>query len=406
MRTFHRCCVLICLVLSSGCERSPADLRFVTPISPIDQKIATDFVDLLDRESAVRIELTPTPLSETLALDALASGTADIALVSNNMPFRKGIATVMPLYPTVLHIGYTGDANVMDGPEALKGSTVFAGPPGSASRLMFERIVKRLGLSEEDFSYVDVEDEIPDVVVVFAPISPDRLAEYPEFKLSSLGSPQGIGQGSLVDAAVLLNPTLRPFVIPVGTYGDATPEPVLTVAVDKMLVARTSLERLVVYDLINEIHRLRPAISAQRPGLFQDFSDDLDTGRSTFVLHPGTLAYLQRSAPSVYERYSGIAELAVTVLIALVGAIFAGIRFFRRRRKNRIDTFYSETIRLRNSVTEEGGLEERAAVIAKIRQLQNTAFELLIDEKLAADESFRIFVTLTNDVLQQLGVKQ
>ena len=406
MRTFHRCCVLICLVLSSGCERSPADLRFVTPISPIDQKIATDFVDLLDRESAVRIELTPTPLSETLALDALASGTADIALVSNNMPFRKGIATVMPLYPTVLHIGYTGDANVMDGPEALKGSTVFAGPPGSASRLMFERIVKRLGLSEEDFSYVDVEDEIPDVVVVFAPISPDRLAEYPGFKLSSLGSPQGIGQGSLVDAAVLLNPTLRPFVIPVGTYGDATPEPVLTVAVDKMLVARTSLERSVVYDLINEIHRLRPAISAQRPGLFQDFSDDLDTGRSTFVLHPGTLAYLQRSAPSVYERYSGIAELAVTVLIALVGAIFAGIRFFRRRRKNRIDTFYSETIRLRNSVTEEGGLEERAAVIAKIRQLQNTAFEMLIDEKLAADESFRIFVTLTNDVLQQLGVKQ
>lgn len=406
MRTFHRCCVLICLVLSSGCERSPADLRFVTPISPIDQKIATDFVDLLDRESAVRIELTPTPLSETLALDALASGTADIALVSNNMPFRKGIATVMPLYPTVLHIGYTGDANVMDGPEALKGSTVFAGPPGSASRLMFERIVKRLGLSEEDFSYVDVEDEIPDVVVVFAPISPDRLAEYPGFKLSSLGSPQGIGQGSLVDAAVLLNPTLRPFVIPVGTYGDATPEPVLTVAVDKMLVARTSLERSVVYDLINEIHRLRPAISAQRPGLFQDFSDDLDTGRSTFVLHPGTLAYLQRSAPSVYERYSGIAELAVTVLIALVGAIFAGIRFFRRRRKNRIDMFYSETIRLRNSVTEEGGLEERAAVIAKIRQLQNTAFEMLIDEKLAADESFRIFVTLTNDVLQQLGVKQ
>ena len=406
MRTFHTRCVLICLVLLTGCARSPADLRFVTPISPIDQKIATDFVDLLDRESAVRIELTPTPLSETLALDALASGTADIALVSNNMPFRKGIATVMPLYPTVLHIGYTGDANVMDGPEALKGSTVFAGPPGSASRLMFERIVKRLGLSEEDFSYVDVEDEIPDVVVVFAPISPDRLAEYPEFKLSSLGSPQGIGQGSLVDAAVLLNPTLRPFVIPVGTYGDATPEPVLTVAVDKMLVARTSLERLVVYDLINEIHRLRPAISAQRPGLFQDFSDDLDTGRSTFILHPGTLAYLQRSAPSVYERYSGIAELAVTVLIALVGAIFAGIRFFRRRRKNRIDTFYSETIRLRNSVTEEGGLEERAAVIAKIRQLQNTAFELLIDEKLAADESFRIFVTLTNDALQQLGVKQ
>ena len=406
MRTFHTCFVPICLVLLTGCARSPADLRFVTPISPIDQEIAADLVDLLDRESTVRIELTATPVSETSALDALASGTADIALVSNNMPFRNGITTVMPLYPTVLHIGYTENANVMDGPEAIKGSTVFSGPPGSASRLMFERIVKRLGLSEEDFSYVDVEDVIPDVVVVFAPISPDRLAEYPEFRLSSLGPPQGIGQGSLVDAAVLLNPTLRPFVIPVGTYGDATPEPILTVAVDKMLVARAGLERSVVYDLINEIHRLRPAISAQRPGLFQEFSDDFDTDRSTFVLHPGTLAYLQRSAPSVYERYSGIAEVAVTVLIALIGVILAGIRIFRMRRKNRIDTFYSETIRLRNSVTEESGQEERTAIMAKIRKLQNTAFEMLIDEKLAADESFRIFVTLSNDLLQQLDDKR
>ena len=378
-------------------------MRFVTPISPIDQEIAADFVDLLDRESAVRIERTSTPLSETSALDALASGTADIAIVSNNMPFRNGITTVMPLYPTVLHIGYTENANVMDGPEAVKGSTVFAGPPGSASRLMFERIVKRLGLSEEDFSYVDVEDVIPDVVVVFAPISPDRLAEYPEFRLSSLGSPQGIGQGSLVDAAVLLNPTLRPFVIPVGTYGDATPEPILTVAVDKMLVARAGLEWSVVYDLINEIHRLRPAISAQRPGLFQEFSDDFDAGRSTFVLHPGALAYLQRSAPSVYERYSGIAEVAVTVLIALVGAILAGMRIFRMKRKNRIDTFYTETISLRNSVTEGSGQEERAAVITKIRKLQNTAFEMLVDEKLAADESFHIFIILSNNVVQQLG---
>ena len=406
MRSLHTCFVLIGLVLLSGCARSPANLRFVTPISPIDQEIVADFVDLLDRESAVRIERTSTPLSETSALDALASGTADIAIVSNNMPFRNGITTVMPLYPTVLHIGYTENANVMDGPEAVKGSTVFAGPPGSASRLMFERFVKRLGLSEEDFSYVDVEDVIPDIVVVFAPISPDRLAEYPEFRLSSLGSPQGIGQGSLVDAAVLLNPTLRPFVIPVGTYGDATPEPILTVAVDKMLVARAGLERSVVYDLINEIHRLRPAISAQRPGLFQEFSDDFDAGRSTFVLHPGALAYLQRSAPSVYERYSGIAEVAVTVLIALVGAILAGMRIFRMRRKNRIDTFYTETISLRNSVTEGSGQEERTAVITKIRKLQNTAFEMLVDKKLAADESFHIFIILSNDVVQQLGENQ
>jgi len=242
-------------------------------------------------------------------------------------------------------------------------------------------------------------------VVVFAPISPDRLREFPDFRLVSLGPPQSVGQGSLVDAATLLNPQLRAFVIPLGTYGDATPEPILTLAVDKILVARRDLDRSVVYDLVNEVLRLRPALSAHRPGLFENMSGDFDASRSTFVLHPGVQSFLQRDAPSVYERYSGVAEVAVTVLIALASAILAGIRIFRMRRKNRIDTFYSETIRLRNLVTRDTSEVERKSIVGKVRDLQNTAFEMLVDEKLAADESFRIFITLSNDVIDQLGDK-
>lgn len=173
-----------------------------------------------------------------------------------------------------------------------------------------------------------------------------------------------------------------------------------------MLVAREGLELSAVYDLINEIHRLRPAISAQRPGLFQNFSDEFDTSRSTFILHSGTLAYLQRSAPSVYERYSGIAEVTVTIFIALASALFGGVRLYRMRRKNRIDNLYSETMRLRHSVNEESNEEERASVITKIRALQISAFEMLVSEKLAADESFRIFVTLSNDALEPLEEKR
>jgi hypothetical protein len=167
-------------------------------------------------------------------------------------------------------------------------------------------------------------------------------------------------------------------------------------------VAREGLDQSTIYDLINELKRLRPALSAQRPGLFQNFSDNFYTNHSTFVLHPGTLAYLNRSAPSVYERYSGVAEVMVTILIALVSLVLAGVRIFRMRRKNRIDTFYSETIRLRNSVNSESSQVERSKACAEVRALQNTAFDLLVHEKLAADESFRIFITLSNDVLEQL----
>jgi hypothetical protein len=205
---------------------------------------------------------------------------------------------------------------------------------------------------------------------------------------------------------VLLNPHFRPFIIPVGTYGELTKEPVVTIAVDKILVARADLDSTVVYDLINEILRLRPALAAKRPGLFQQLSDDFDTSRSTYIVHSGTQAYLQRTAPTIYERYSGVAEVVVTLIVALGSALIAGVRIFNMRRKNRIDGFYSKTIALGRSVTATSTAEERERVLQEVRDLQNNAFDLLVDEKLAADESFRIYVTLSNDVMRRLGASE
>jgi len=395
--------ITICFAALSACERNPHELRLVTPLGLIDRGIVEDLEELFDDESVVSVQLTDEALSEEAALDAVSSGQADLALISNNLEFRQDIATVMPLYPTVLHIVRRKGSDRPEGPDMLRGAVVYAGPEGSASQLVFENMVKRIGLSDDEYRYTSSLDDIPDVVIVFAPISPERIAEYPDFLLSSMGTPEDIGAGGIIDAAVLLNPHFRPFVIPIGTYKDSTPKPIATVAVDKILIARSDLDATIVYDLINEILRLRPALAAKRPGLFQQLSGDFDTSRSIYIVHPGTQAYLQRSAPDIYERYSGVAEVAVTLIIALGSALIAGVRIFRIRRKNRIDTFYLQTIALRRSVTDSTGPEELAQVAQQVRNLQNTAFDLLVDEKLSADESFRIFITLSNDVLRQLG---
>lgn len=410
IRNRHLLSFAACWALLSACDTGPHELRLVTPTEPVDRSIVEELGALLDDDAAVTVRLTSTPLSEEAALDAVQSGDADIALVSNNLPFRSDIATVMPLYPTVLHIGLREGSSDLRGLEMLRGATIYAGPLGSASRLIFERIAERMQLGPDEYRYVSGVEDFPDIVIVFSPISPERIEEirdlrkeFPDFTLSSMGTPQDIGTGNIVDAAVLMNPHFQPFVIPIGTYGELTREPVVTVAVDKILVARRGLDSAVVYDLINEILRLRPALAAKRPGLFQQLSDDFDTSRSTYIVHAGTQAYLQRSAPTVYERYSGIAEVVVTLIVALGSALIAGVRIFRLRRKNRIDRFYSQTIALRRSVNASSNHDDIQRAIGEIRQLQNRAFDLLVDEKLAADESFRIFVTLSNDALRQLG---
>jgi len=393
----------IAVLVIGGCEKSQTELRMVKPGSPIDSAIAEDIVELLGDEAEVTISLTDSGQSAESALDALGSGEADLALVPNNMPFRSGVYTVAPLYPTVLHIGYIGEREFDTNRDLFKGAKIFAGPEGSASRMMFDQYTARMKLTPADFSYATVAGERPNVIVMFAPISPDRLARFSNFRLVSSGSPADIGTGSAIDAATLLNPQLKPFVIPVGTYGDATPTPIVTVAVDMMLVARSDLSASVIYDLVRELSRLRPALASQRPGLFQRVQDDFNAGNSTFVLHPGLVAYLDRNEPGIYERYSGVAEVAVTLLVALFSAIFAGVRIFHMRRKNRIDTFYTDVISIRSALGDSSSRDEQAAAAQKIKALQNKAFELLVDEKLSADESFRIFISLSNDALRDLS---
>ncbi|MCH8249952.1 MAG: hypothetical protein IH913_10125 [Proteobacteria bacterium] len=395
MRRFSLIILLFVLLNLGSCGPGQEELRLVSPFAPVDRAIADDLSGLLDASYSTRLIVTGSSLSGEAALDAVASGAADIALVSNSLPFRNDIATVMPLYPTVLHIAYRKGRDASTGSALLRGAKIYAGPEGSASRTIFARIVDRLQLDVSAYDYVTDLTDHPDVVIVFAPISPELFLDYPDFRLFSIGS--------AVDAAVLLNPHFRPFVIPAGTYGETTAEAIVTIAVDKLLVTRNDLDSSVVYDLINDILRLRPALAAKRPGLFQQLSEDFDTSRSRFMLHAGTQAYLQRSAPTVYERYSGIAEVTVTLIVALGSALYAGIRIFKMRRKNRIDTFYTQTITLQRSVTDSTGSEELARVIKEVRSLQTTAFDLLVDEKLAADESFRIFITLSNDVMRQLG---
>jgi len=178
----------------------------------------------------------------------------------------------------------------------------------------------------------------------------------------------------------------------------------VTLAVDKMLVARRDVPATVIYDLIGEILRLQPALAASNPLLFHALDDDFDSTDSTFILHPGSLAYTRRDEPSVYERYSGIAEVAVTMFFALLSGVFAGVRIYNIRRKNRIDKFYSAAIALRQTIHESTPMDERRDAISRLRALQTEAFEMLVDEKLAADESFRIFITLSNDIIKELNV--
>lgn len=401
---------IISLLLMALCgapafAKRTADINLIVPSLQVDQVIAERIVELVSKESGLRINLVPLPDESMSTLDALEAGFGDIAFVPNTGVYREAVSTVIPLYPSVLHIVADQDRPSGNLEELFRDAVVYAGQQDSMPRQLVNRIIDGLELAPGDVSFVDDVDVSPDVIVLYAPIDRERVMNDPRLqnvKWFSFGAPEDIGNGSMVDLAVFLNPRLRPFVIPAGTFGNLTPEPVVTLAVDNLLVARSDLAESVIYDLYAEILRLRPALFSSRPELYQPIDERIAQSNFAYSLHSGALAYLKRDEPTFIERYSGVAEVVATIMVGLVSGMFAVLRIYRIRRKNRLDEFLVEVIKIRNSLQPQSSDDERAAATVKIRDLQDKAFELLVDEKLAADDSFRIFTELSNDTINRI----
>ena len=395
----------VVLLALAGCGLEDETLTMVKPRLGIDQQLAEEFARLFDEPGRVRIELVDNPNPELPGIEAVKNGLADLALTPNTAAYDPRIEAVVPLYPSVLHIAYRlmgGEhaETVQDAFGDLSSRTVFAGPPGAQSRVLLEAAAERDGIAPEEINYIQDPNGCAEVIVVYTavlPEVPEAIRACGEYRLFSLARPLDIGTGQALDSVTLMNPVLKPFVIPAETYDEMTPGPVVTLAVDNLLVASAELDETVVYDLLREVLRMKPALSATNPGLFHQLNDDFDTRGLSFVIHPGALAYLQRDEPDFYERYSGIAEVVVTLFIGLVSGLYGIWKIYSIRRKNRIDAFCREAIELRDQHLESGS--DAGKLVEAIKALQDRAYEMMIQEQLAADESFRIFITLTNDII-------
>lgn len=397
-------CALWAALVLSACGTEHHTLTLVKPRLAIDQQLAEEFARIFDADAPIRIELVDNPNPELPGIEQVKAGQADLALAPNTATYDPRVAAIAPLYPSVLHIAYRLEGGTEVSPDDLIGDlttrTVYAGPPGAPSRRLLEAAAGRDGVRPEDINYLEQGDGCGEVMVVYTAVLPEvpaAIRQCGDYRLYSLAVPSDIGSGGALDSITLMNPTLKPFVIPAETYEELTPEPVVTLSVDNLLVARADLEDPVVYDLLSEVLRMKPALSASKPALFHHLSDQFDASGLSFVMHPGALAYLKRDEPDLYERYSGVAEVVVTLMIGLISGIYGVWKLYSIRRKNRIDAFCREAFELRDQHL-SGSLDQGALVDA-LKALQERAYDMLIHEQLAADESFRIFIGLTNDIM-------
>jgi hypothetical protein len=169
-----------------------------------------------------------------------------------------------------------------------------------------------------------------------------------------------------------------------------------------LLVCRDALPRDTVFELARGLMARRADFSQQLPELFHTLTDRVDPLALKFPLHAGAADFVNRNDPGFLERYADLIAMLTYLVIAVATGVAGLLKWNDRRRKDRIDRFYAELLTIRAALR-GADAGQIAALRQRIDAIELEAWDLLIAEQLAADESFRIFHTLVAETRALAG---
>jgi hypothetical protein len=346
------------------------------------------------------IRMTQVKLDPSIsALAALVSDQADLSLVDNSTPFLSGIRVVLPVYRSVLHLLAREGLKPADPAQPFRGLTIHVANQSNAGYVFLDLATRRQGLSVDDYTLsttpVTNEASDTDLIIYFGPINPEQPSWYqPGYRLVSLDQQFPEQRQFYLEGIDFVVPQMDPIVIPPLTYLLPGNEgPIQTLAVDTLLVTRKSVPENLIYELARTLIEQKPRFTAIAPNLFAGINERFDPLELNFPLHRGTRRYLERDEPGLLERYAETINMLVYLVFLLLTGLVGLARWRAQRKKDRIDTFYTRVF----SVRERAEGEDHEQLRLELDALEKEAFMSLIAEKLAADESFRIFTELMSN---------
>lgn len=390
--------LVICVLTLSGCSSADDELR-VYPLS-YQQMDPEAMEAIFEQRSGVRMRLAK-PISGVSALDALARGEVDLTLVENSTPFESGVRAVLPTYKSVLHLLARDGFSLQQGQQSLKGASIYVANDSKAGKTFIELAAQRQHVAADDLHLVS--EFVPgetDLIVYFGPITPSNHAwYYPGYRLLSLNDSLAASNRDHLEGIRHLVPQMRVTVIPSRTYDLPGNEgPIASLEVDTLLVTRKAVPEAVIYELTKTLIQQKPRFTAIAPALFSGLTENFDPMDLNFPLHRGARRFLNRDEPSFLERYAETINMLVYLAFLLLTSLVGISRWRAQRKKDRIDTFYTRVLAIR----ERADGEDSDFLLAELDALEKEAFESLIAEKLAADESFRIFTELLSRARAEL----
>lgn len=396
--------LFVALISFNSCNEEKVKLKLIYSTDEPLGDIAKTLKDVLERNDKFEIELIIGEGSFS-NLDSLVQESADLTIVENHMPFELGVESLLPLYPQILHIFYTSEEEITDFKTLVYGKKIFIGQEGSGTYRFMKDLFVFFKLDNSKFEITNNPFD-NDVYCGFTDIiKPEYLAGFESFKLFSFGDIENYGKGSVAEGISLTYPQVRPFIIPNKTYGKLTHDPILTLATDAVLICRSGIPEDITYQISKTIFRDHQEFTSISPLIYIDMRENFDRDKLNYPLNNGSRIYLDRAEPNIFERYAELAGVLFSVAIALISALISLSKWRGQRKKDRVDVFYKELMDIKNDLPNVNNVQAGVAKIKEIKATQDKAFKMLIDEQLTADESFRIYMELSKETINDVKLR-
>ena len=351
--------------------------------------------------------------SEDKTLDRLENDLIDLAIIPNNTEIAdsiQDIRTLVPLLPRILIIMHQPDIPRSEKlKDLLTGRLVGFELMDRTDSLFFRELFDRYGINPKSFSSTIISGHDPDKerkkIDVFITLTHFKNSYVRDLLekgavIYSLGDPLLFKRGSAVDGFCLNYPKAFPYILPKHVYNGLPEEPILTIAIQDILVARKKLDDELVYDIVETIIEKKASLT-QKDRMYGLLDFNYSNGAMSFPLHPGAQKYLDKDKPSIFERYAELFGVVFSVLVVIIGAISSTRQRMKQIKKNRIDTYYKKLLEIRHKAINTS--EEGSSYLMEIIKIRHEAFVALQNEEVLANESFSIFLELYESIYHELA---
>jgi len=169
-------------------------------------------------------------------------------------------------------------------------------------------------------------------------------------------------------------------------------------------VAREGISNDVVYEITKMIVEQK-GVLGQKNNIFGFVTEKFNAEKLKFPIHEGAKDYFERNEPTFLEKYIDVIGFAFTIILTFFGGIKSFLVWNKLRKKNRIDEYYKIVLATLDNLNNINDIDILEIEMKNLIELRKKAFSELINEKLTANESFRIFTELLDNTLQDIRLK-